>query len=164
MRPLVVAVCLLLALGPPPPAEGADGDVGHSLDGLAWLGGCWGADDSRGSAEECWMGPRGGVMLGVHRDVSPSGQVFFEFLRIEAREGGVFYLASPKGRPPTPFKLVRLEDQSATFENPEHDFPQRIQYSLDAVGPLLRVRIGTINEDGESTEWTWTRRTARESW
>jgi hypothetical protein len=164
MKPLLVGVCLFLALGPPLPVYGSDGDSQPSLDGLAWLAGCWGAEDSRGWAEECWLAPRGGVMLGVHRDVAPSGQVFFEFLRIEARADGVFYLASPKGRPPTPFELVGHEGRSATFENAEHDFPQRIRYSLDGVGPVLRVRIGTIDGEAESTEWNWTRRPAREDW
>jgi hypothetical protein len=164
MKTLVFGVCLLLALGPSPPADGSDGDLARSLDGLAWLGGCWGSEDSRGSAEECWMGPKAGLMLGVHRDVSPSGQLFFEFLRIEAGEDGVVYLASPKGRPATPFTLVRLEDHGATFENPEHDFPQRIRYWRDADGQTLRVRIGTLDGQGKSIEWTWSRRPAGEAW
>jgi hypothetical protein len=162
MKPLGAGICLLLALAPRPPAHG--GEAAPSLDRLAWLGGCWGSEDSRGSAEECWMGPKAGLMLGVHRDVSPSGQIFFEFLRIEARAGGVFYLASPKGRTPTPFKLVRLEDHDATFENAEHDFPQRIRYSFDAVAQSVRVQIGTIDGQGRSAEWNWSRRPAGRTW
>jgi hypothetical protein len=164
MRAMTVSVCMLLAVGLSPSANEANEDIGRSLEGLAWLAGCWGSEESRGAAEECWMGPRAGLMLGVHRDVPPSGQPFFEFLRIEARKDGVFYLASPKGRPPTPFRLVRLEAQSATFENAEHDYPQRIQYTRDAAGPVLRVQIGTIDGKGESAEWTWSRRADGEGW
>ncbi len=150
MKALAVSVCLLLAVGMLPPSARSGAEP--SLDRLAWLEGCWGSEDSRGSAEECWMGPKAGLMLGVHRDVSPSGQPFFEFLRIEAREGDIVYLASPKGRPATPFPLARLEERSVTFENPEHDFPQRIRYSRDAAGQTLTVRIGTIDGKGKSAE------------
>jgi hypothetical protein len=162
MKALTVGVCLLLAAGAGPPSDG--GEAEPSLDRLAWLGGCWGAEESRGSAEECWMQPKAGLMLGVHRDVSPSGQLFFEFLRIEARDGDIVYLASPKGRPATPFALARLEERSVTFENPEHDFPQRIRYSRDAAGQTLTVRIGTVDGKGKAVEWTWHRRPAGEAW
>ena len=42
----------------------------------------------------------------------------------------------------------------AVFDKPDHDFPQRITYTLD--GEQLHVSIGTI--DGtKKVAWTWTR-------
>ena len=52
----------------------------------------------------------------------------FEFLRIEERADGVFYVAQPGGRPPTEFKLTKLEGNSVVFENPQHDHPKIIRY------------------------------------
>jgi len=53
----------------------------------------------------------------------------FEFLRIEQRDDGIYYVAQPNGQcPATDFKLTRATGQQAVFENPAHDFPKRIIY------------------------------------
>ena len=44
-------------------------------------------------------------------------------------EGEVFYFAKVAHNPfPVPFKLTQLSEQTATFENPEHDFPTKLVY------------------------------------
>jgi hypothetical protein len=69
-------------------------------------------------------------MLGVARTIKGERAVAFEFLRIEFRKDGIFYVAQPGGRPKTEFKLTAWDGRSATFENPEHDHPKLIRYSL----------------------------------
>lgn len=39
--------------------------------------------------------------------------------------------------------LTRLDANSVTFENPEHDFPKTIRYTLGADGTLKAVVSGT---------------------
>ena len=116
-----------------------------------------GLENSGGTrSEECWLAPGGGIMLGMHRDVFSNGRSFFEFLRIAAHEDGLAYLASPVGRPPTAFRLVRREARRAVFENPEHDFPQRILYWRE--GDVLHARIeGETEGEARSAEWAWRR-------
>jgi len=127
------------------------------LNGLAWLAGSWKSEEAGQCSEEHWMQPAGETMLGVSRTVSNGTTTFFEFLRIESHPDGVFYLASPKGRqPPTPFKLVTLQDEQVVFANPEHDFPQRIVYRRQ--GNELHGRIEGIDQSRpRSEEWTWRR-------
>ena len=61
--------------------------------------------------------------------VSCEKTVEFEYLRIEHRADGIYYVAHPKARcPGTDFKLTRASATEAVFENPEHDFPKRIIY------------------------------------
>lgn len=104
--------------------------------------------------EEVWTSAKGGVMLGLHRDVSPGKAAFFEFLRIEERRDTMVYIASPRGLGTTEFKLVKVEDSVAVFENLEHDFPQRIIYRR--VGNGLTARIeGIVDGTLEFTEWNW---------
>lgn len=43
------------------------------------------------------------------------------------------------------FKLVKHGEGEALFENPEHDFPQRIIYRLEKDGSLFARIEGTIN-------------------
>jgi hypothetical protein len=79
----------------------------------------------------------------------------FEFLRIEQKGDEIVYLSMPNGRSPaTPFPLKEVSGTRVVFENPTHDFPQRIIYWKD--GADLRARIeGTQNGKEGSMEWRW---------
>jgi hypothetical protein len=65
--------------------------------------------------------------------------VAFEFLRMIERDGGLVYIAQPNGRPPTEFTLTAITADSATFENPMHDFPKMIRYTRRADGSLEAI-------------------------
>lgn len=120
-----------------------------SVEDLAWLAGCWESVGSDAGSGEHWMAPAGGTMLGVNRTVKDGDTVAFEFLRIRETEGGsIEYIAAPSNQAETVFVLSRLTDNEAIFENPDHDFPQRIIYHLKDDG-LLDARIeGDV--DGET--------------
>jgi hypothetical protein len=132
-------------------------DEAPSLESLEWLAGHWSLEQDGSLMEELWTPPKGGVMLGVHRDVPAGRGAFFEYLRIEQRPEGLVYLASPMGRKATAFPLVGLEDRKVVFENPDHDYPQRIIYEIVGDG-MLRARIeGLQGGKPAESEWTWRR-------
>jgi hypothetical protein len=106
------------------------------VEQLAWVTGSWEGTAGKASVEEHWTPVAGGTLFGVSRTIVAGKTVAFEFLRIETREDGIFYVAQPNGRPPTDFKLTKLEGQSVVFENPRHDFPQRIIYKRKDDGTL----------------------------
>ncbi|MCZ6754199.1 MAG: DUF6265 family protein [Gemmatimonadetes bacterium] len=124
------------------------------LDRLAWLAGSWTGGEGDAVMEEHWTTPAGGLMVGMHRDLRPGRRAFFEFLRIVEEKGQISYHAMPAGRSPaTIFPLLSMSDRRVVFENPDHDFPQRILYWLDDEG-MLHARIeGT--EDGETRGMEW---------
>jgi hypothetical protein len=95
---------------------------------LSWLAGCWERASGRRTVEEQWMRPRGGVMLGAGRTVEGDSLVEFEQVMILERGGRLVYAARPSGQAPAEFGSIAVTDSSITFENPEHDFPQRIRY------------------------------------
>ena len=101
-----------------------------TLADLAWISGDWqSAPGGRRQVEEHWTSAAGGSMMGVSRTVAGDKTVEFEYLRIEQRADGIFYVAHPKARcPGTDFKLTRASATEAVFENPQHDFPKRIVY------------------------------------
>ncbi|MCB9844451.1 MAG: hypothetical protein H6811_00485 [Phycisphaeraceae bacterium] len=110
-----------------------------AIDDLAWLAGAWvGTRGTAGttSIEERWSPPLGGAMLGISRTVSRGTMRAFEFLRIVERGGGLVYIAQPNGAAPTEFVLTEADAGRAVFENPRHDFPQRIVYELSPEGGL----------------------------
>jgi len=103
---------------------------------LAFMKGAWEGTSSSVRFEERWTEEAGGLMLGVSRTLKGERLVGFEFLRVEFRKDGVFYVAQPGGGPKTEFKLTAFDGKSATFENPEHDHPKLIRYSLNPDGSL----------------------------
>jgi hypothetical protein len=100
------------------------------LEGLRFLEGNWRGESDKARIEEHWIEAAGGTMLGVSRTIVSGKTVAFEFLRIESREDGVYYVAQPNGRPPTDFKLTQVSAREAVFENPQHDHPKIIRYRL----------------------------------
>lgn len=156
---------ILLLLAAAPISRGAGEEEGKveqptpapGLGGLAWLAGAWGGETDGVRAEEYWTTPRGGMMLGLHRDVFEDGSAFFEYLRIERTAAGIVYLASPRGAKATPFRLVELKGRRAVFENPQHDFPQRIVYWMEDDATLCARIEGRRNGDTASSKWCWMR-------
>ena len=93
-------------------------------------------------------------MLGLNRVIRPGKRAFFEFLRIEERDGEIAYVAQPGGGASTSFRLVSVEGTTAVFENPDHDFPQRIIYRLDD-GKLCARIEGTVDGEDSAQGWCW---------
>jgi len=109
---------------------------GPTVDGLAWMAGSWETAMGRAKIEEHWIKPAGKTMFGVSRTVAGERTVAFEFLRIESRADGIYYVAQPNGKPGTDFKLTSLNDGLAVFENPTHDHPKIIRYRRNADGSI----------------------------
>ena len=101
----------------------------EALAQLAWLQGCWAVDGAERGSGEQWMAPAGGSMLGMSRTVRNGRTTGYEFIRIARGADGKFaFIAQPSGQAQAIFPLVRQDGDSAVFENPAHDFPQRITY------------------------------------
>jgi hypothetical protein len=121
----------------------------HTISELGWMSGDWQSPPGgRAQIEEHWTQPAGGMMLGLSRTVIGIRTLEFEYLRLEQRSEGIFYVAHPKARcPGTDFKLTSVTTSEAVFENPAHDFPKRIIYRKTAVGGLVAIIDG-----GEGTK------------
>ena len=99
---------------------------------VAWLQGCWRAAGAEAGSVEQWTAPAGGTMLGLSRTVKGGKTVAHEFLQIrETAPGKLAYIAMPSGQATTTFGLAEASASHAVFENPAHDFPQRVIYRRD---------------------------------
>jgi hypothetical protein len=104
-----------------------------TLADISWISGAWHGASGGRQTEEHWTQVAGASMLGMSRTVAGDKTVEFEYLRIEQRADGIYYVAHPKARcPGTDFKLTRASATEAVFENPQHDFPKRIIYRKGA--------------------------------
>ena len=117
-----------------------------TIDDLAWLSGCWASANQEPGSTEQWMPPAGGTMIGANRSVRDGKTVAFEFMRIvEHEDGGLEFIASPSGQNSTGFTMTNVTNREVIFENPDHDFPQRIIYRLVSDEELLGRIEGTID-------------------
>ena len=101
-----------------------------SIEDISWLTGCWEMSESDFTVTELWLAPSGSMMIGLSQTVSDDKTSGYEFLKIEEKEGKLVYTAIPSGQIETSFYQVQLNDTMVVFENMEHDFPQRIIYTL----------------------------------
>lgn len=156
MRTWMAVVCLL-AVSPGVAGAAVSSGSQSSIEGMVWLAGHWIGSTGGVDTEEHWTDPAGGALIGMHKDVKNGKMISFEFLRIIARTDGIYYMASPIGREATPFKLVEQSAGRLVFENPAHDFPNRILYWSDEPG-VLHARVEGKEEGvAKSLEWRWER-------
>ena len=79
-------------------------------------------------------------MLGMSRTVKNGKTTGFEFLRIVEDESGIHYISRPsQNKEETSFKLTKSDAREVVFENPTHDFPQRIIYRLEKTNLFARI-------------------------
>lgn len=114
-----------------------------AIEKLGWLAGSWRMERAGRVVEEQWMAPAAGVMLGMSRTVAKGRVVEHEFIQIRIGPGGdLFFIAQPSGQKEATFQHTALTDNEVVFENPNHDFPQKITYTRKADGSLLATIEG----------------------
>lgn len=125
-----------------------------TINDLAWLSGCWQGTDTSKIYREQWMKPAGRVMIGMsHTSVADTTREY-EYLQIRQQaDGDIFYIAIPSGQKETSFKLIKFDGKEAVFENPEHDFPQRIIYHRENDSLLVACIEGTIKGKHRSVDF-----------
>jgi hypothetical protein len=110
---------------------------------LSWMSGCWRQHSESRTVDEMWMAPSGGGMLGMSRTVAKGRIAEHEFLQIRVVDGRIVYIARPSGQPEAMFTAAKVGAREVVFENPAHDFPQRIIYRLQPDGGIAARIEGT---------------------
>jgi hypothetical protein len=114
-----------------------------TLQDFAWLAGQWRIEQADRLVDEHWMAPVGGLMMGMARNVQGGKVREYEFTLLRQEPNGdIVYVASPSKQTETSFKLTSLRNGKAVFENPGHDFPQKVIYAQQADGSLLAAIEG----------------------
>lgn len=130
------------------PVAVANGDT--TLKQFEWISGHWCSESNGERIEEIWLPPHGNLMLGMSRTLAGELTSSFEYLRIVMEDHHPSYVAQPGGRPPVKFLRSDGGKYWVRFENPDHDFPTRIEYRRQ--GDTLHAMIGGPGEDGKEFE------------
>jgi hypothetical protein len=139
---------LLLALAP-----------AQDASALSWLAGCWRGDSSSRIVDEIWMAPSGDGMLGMGRTVAGGRIVDHEFMQIRVQDGRLVFIAKPARQAEATFTASTAGPKEVVFENPDHDFPQRVIYRLRDDGSLLARIEGTENGQPRGVDFPMRRTT-----
>jgi hypothetical protein len=111
---------------------------------LAWLSGCWRGEVNKREFREFWLPLRGNLMVGVSRNALPERTVSFEFLRLEPRADGIYYVTTSMGKTEAAFKLAPTKrdgnDEIFTFQRGGTEFPTALSYRR-AGGGWLYVEV-----------------------
>lgn len=150
MTRTIVAALAIATIAMPARAQNA------TVDRLAWLSGCWAMARPDGVTEEQWMRPAGGTMLGMSRTVRGGKTTEFEFLQIRDVNGTLAYVARPSGQAEAAFAAKTIADGEVVFEDPAHDFPQRIIYRRTADGVTARIE-GVMDGKTRGTDFPFRR-------
>lgn len=120
----------------------------NELAKTLWLLGEWQHKTPRGILYEFWKRENDSTLAGKSYFLKDKDTVVLETVRIKHSHGNLWYIPTVKnqnqGRA-VPFKLTKREGATLVFENPEHDFPQRIMYSQLSADSLLAEISGMVN-------------------
>ncbi|MBL8731375.1 MAG: hypothetical protein JNN13_03280 [Planctomycetes bacterium] len=142
LPPHLLPLFALLSLLPQEPAGKPAAELPPGvaeLRRLDWLSGTWVMESRGTTTEEHWRPLQGTTLLGTSHTFDARRTQAFEFLRITLVRGKPAYVAQPGGGAPTVFVMTKLEDGAVTFENPEHDAPQRIRYERTDTGVTASI-------------------------
>ena len=116
---------------------------------------------NRREFREHWMPLRGNLLIGVSHMVMQDRTQGYEYLRLESRKDGIYYVAAPSGKGESAFRMTEptfdraegRDDQIFTFVNPAQEFPQKITYRCGSEGRLYAVVSG--KSGGKDREVTY---------
>lgn len=124
-----------------------------SIENLFWLEGVWESNMGQGVFVETWTKIDDRTLEGEGRMLVNDNVVMHELLQIERIHDHVAYIAIVGKQNPTLFTLISADDNTWVFENPEHDFPQRISYTRVDKN-TIHARVSGLKQ-GQQTESTY---------
>jgi hypothetical protein len=98
-----------------------------------WLLGKWETKTADGNLSENWIQLNDSTFQGESFFVKGKDTLHSESIVLQQKGEYLFYNAKVKGQnddKPVPFKLTLGNDKQLIFENPKHDYPQKITYDL----------------------------------
>lgn len=96
-----------------------------------WLIGNWQNKSAKGLLTEVWTKENDSTLVGQSYFIAGADTLSFENIRLEQRNNILSYVPTVRDQnmgQAVYFTLTSSTDSTLVFENPEHDFPQKISY------------------------------------
>ena len=118
-----------------------------SLSSAKWLLGKWGNQTQRGKMVEEWSPVNDSTYGGRSYMITATDSIPLGSIILKKEGSDIFYIPTVKGQnndQPVKFKLTASSANQLVFENPAHDFPQKITYTLETEDSLMAEISGTV--------------------
>jgi hypothetical protein len=148
----VLAALVALAVSSPAAAQSAT-----RISSVSWLTGCLEMRRGNRVVEEQRMPERAGTMVGMGRSVGLRGLDDYELTVIQEDGSRLLYVAHPRRQPVATFVATVASTDSVVFENPAHDFPQRVGYRRIGADSVLAWIDGTSDGKQRRVEFPYRR-------
>lgn len=119
-----------------------------------WLIGTWENKVPEGHFSEIWIKNEQGELKGQSFFVVNRDTLFSEQIELVQKDDAVFYRATVKGQnndQPVAFKRTSSKPNEMIFENPKHDYPQRIVYKKITQDSMIAI-ISGVQQGKKSLE------------
>lgn len=144
-------ILLLLAIVSCKNSESNEKDKIKTSD---WLLGKWENKVDQGILTENWKRLNDSTFQAESFFIKEKDTLHFEAITLQQKGEELFYTATVKGQnedKPVTFNMTSATDKKLVFENPKHDYPQKITYSLIKKDSLV-AEISGIQQGKPSSE------------
>jgi len=130
----------------------------NNFSNLLWLVGQWEGIQGTGIYHEEWGKINENELKGRAYMIKKGEIINNELLKITEditdENSEIYYIADVSHNPaPVSFKLTFLNENKVVFENPEHDFPQKITYEKNNDESLTAVVEAIVNGKNKKIEY-----------
>ncbi len=121
------------------------------LQKASWLLGDWENQTKEAFFNEIWKQKNDSTLSGKSFVIAKKDTVFYENIELVQLNDSLFYIVSVKDQnkeKPVTFYQTSATDSKLVFENPKHDFPNKISYTKitkdSIVGEIFGLQNGKI--------------------
>jgi hypothetical protein len=129
----------------------------EELKKAKWILGEWKKTDSIGTLEEKWKSENDSTYIGTSYFIKENGDtIHSEAIELQEFQEHLIYKATVKGEnnnDAIPFLLMQSTDSLLVFENPKHDYPQKIMYKRNKDKSILATVSGKQQGKNTSEEY-----------
>lgn len=123
------------------------------LEKAKWILGKWENVTPQGTLTETWERKNDSTFTGISYFMKDKDTIFSERISLEQTDDQLSYIPTVSeqnsGKPVT-FVMISISDKQFIFENPKHDFPQKITYNLIKKDSIIAEISGTENGKNKS--------------
>ena len=144
-------ILILLVLISCKKEEATEKDKIKSAD---WLLGKWATKTSDGNLSESWKKLNDSTFQGESFFIKGKDTLHFESIALQQKGEELLYNATVKGQndnKAVSFRLTLADEKQLVFENPKHDYPQKITYTLikkdSLVASISGIQLGKTSSE-----------------
>lgn len=153
MKNTIIIIIILIAFTACKNSD-SEGTEKDKIKLAQWLLGKWENKSVEGSLTENWKKVNDSTYKATSYFTKGKDTLHFEFIDLQQIGEALTYTATIKGQnndKPVAFSLTFSTDNKLVFENPTHDYPQKISYSQISKDSIV-AEISGIQQGKPSTE------------